>query len=190
MILNPGTRIAIALAAVAAAAFGDELSTANQRSPVSPRVVTVCELSRTPDAWNHVVVRVTGTATREFESFALADAACDETKDSTSIWLTYGGRVSPGSIYCCPGEGDRSPRPQPLVLEGLKLPLVEDAMFRRFRTLMNREPRGGARVTLIGRFFAGDASQPMRGFGHFGCCSLLVIERVTHVREMIPRRER
>lgn len=150
----------------------------------SPREATVCDLLKEPTAWNHVLVRVTAVATHAFESFTLSSSTCE---DSRGLWLTFGGRAQSGAIYCCPGEGDESAPSQPLVVEDVELPLVEDPTFHRFRALLRKEPRGvarAARVTLVGTFFAGHPTElavtptGLGGFGHLGCCSLLVIQRV------------
>ena len=153
----------------------------SQQPPATPRKSTVCEMSKTPDGWNHVRVRLTAVATQDFEDFSLTDPACG---DAESIWLTYGGSVSSGTIYCCPGEGGESRRPKPLVIEGVALPLVEDSIFHRFQALRGKHARTAARVTLVGTFFAGEKSALGRGFGHMGCCSLLAIERVESFKEI------
>lgn len=145
-----------------------------------PRDVDVCELSTAPSAANHVQIRVTGIVERESEHFVVTDPACPTDRPSVPIWLTYGGTQPSGAIYCCPGEGEGTPRPKPLSLDGIVLPLVADETFRRFLELMKTEPRATARATLVGTFFAytGDPQGGSVGYGHFGCCSLLVIQRV------------
>jgi len=154
----------------------------------SPREATVCDLLKEPTAWNHVRVRVTAVATHAFEHFSLSSTACEESQ--SGVWLTYGGRLSPGTIYCCPGEGGQSTRPETLVIEDVALPLVEDATFHRFRALLRKQPDAAARVALVGTFFAGTKSDltttptGLGGFGHLGCCSLLVIQRVEDFQEI------
>lgn len=166
---------------------GFEGTALGQQPQAAPGKSTVCEISKKPDGWNHVRVRLTAVATQEFENFSLTDPACG---DAASIWLTYGGNVSSGTVYCCPGEGSESRRPKPLVIEGVALPLVEDAVFDRFRSVSGKHARGAARVTLVGTFFAGERTDVGRGFGHMGCCSLLVIERVESFKELRPPRQR
>jgi len=69
-----------------------------------------------------------------------------------------------------------------LVIDGIALPLVEDVSFLRFRELLRNRDRTSTRVTVVGTFFAGEQSESVtpgrRGYGHFGCCTLLVIERI------------
>ncbi len=149
-----------------------------QQFVVASRNATVCEISKQPAAWNHVRVRVTGVAEYGFENFVLTDPACPATEQS--IWLTFGGRTTSGAIYCCPGEGEPR-RSEPLVIDGLKLPLVEDQTFRRFTAQLRKGSSAEQRVTVVGTFFSGHKDSERGtwgGFGHFGCCSLLVIEQV------------
>src|SRR5206468_3591979 len=133
-----------------------------------------CDLSSRPAAWDHVQVRVTGIATHEFESFLLDDPSCRVDEASTSVWLTYGGRLSSETVFCCPGEPRRSLRTNSLVVEGVRPPAAEDLVFRRFRQLLRTQARSTVRVTVVGTFFAGEKnpdSNRWGGFGHTGCCS-------------------
>jgi hypothetical protein len=63
------------------------------------------------------------------------------------------------------------------------LPIVENVLFARFRSAMSRRPTGLAQLTAVGTFFFRNDpdSRLPGGFGHFGCCSLLVIQRVEAV---------
>ena len=159
------------------------VSLRHEEASTSPREATACNLLKEPTAWNHVRVRVTAVATHGFEDFSLSSPACEGSQKA--IWLTYGGRANSETIYCCPGEGEESLRAEPLVLEGVTLALVEDATFNRFRERLRKHPRVAVRMTVVGTFFAG-AQTPAGwgGFGHLGCCSLLVIERVEQFQEM------
>jgi hypothetical protein len=70
-----------------------------------------------------------------------------------------------------------------LTIEGVEIPLLEDSVFQQLRELLKKESDTTVRVTVVGRFLSG-AKQTVGdktwwgGFGHLGCCSLLVIERV------------
>jgi hypothetical protein len=174
------TRKCILVVAVLLAAQG--ASFAQSTPPAPPRDASVCELTMDPPAWHARRVRLTSTATHEFENFSLADSTCDGRKRAARVWLTYGGRVSSRAVYCCPGEGDNSERPTPLVVDGLTLPITQDKTFDEFRKMLSSRPRTKARVTLVGTFFAGTKTEMSAtgwgGYGHMGCCGLLVIERV------------
>src|SRR3954453_17592132 len=80
----------------------------------APPNATACDLADRPPAWDHVRVRVTAVAAHEFETFSLDDPSCPIKPSSTRIWLTYGGRLSAETAFCCPGEPDRSLRPKTL----------------------------------------------------------------------------
>jgi hypothetical protein len=146
-----------------------------------PREVTYCELSRDPAAYNHDLVRLTAFVTHGFEDFQLADPTC-HTQDF-SVWVMYGGTAQSNTIYCCPGEGASQKRPESLTIEGLQIPLVDDATFKGFTNLLSKETDTTVRLTAIGRFFSGEkqtinGKTSWRGAGHLGCCSLFVIQRV------------
>lgn len=84
-------------------------------------------------------------------------------------------------------KGEKRQRTQPVEIEGVSVRLVKDAPLHRFMSALRRKPHT-ARATLIGVFFAGQREQPrakptLPGYGHLGCCTLLVIEKV----ESVPR---
>jgi len=155
----------------------------------SPKSVTMCQLAKDPAAYNHAMVRISGTASQGFEDFTLHDPKCHPpSADDFSVWLAYGGTVKSGTIYCCPGEGEKRQRTQPVEIEGVSVPLVNDAPLHRFMSALRRKPHT-ARTTLIGVFFAGQRQQregkpTLPGYGHLGCCSLLVIEKVESVSDV------
>ena len=69
------------------------------------------------------------------------------------------------------------------MVEGVKIPLESDAVFQQFTDLLKTERDTTVRVTVVGRFFSGkkladNGSTYWSGFGHLGCCSLFVIQRV------------
>jgi hypothetical protein len=95
----------------------------------------------------------------------------------------YGGKAEANTIYCCPGEGGGETRSEPLTVEGVQIPLISDLVFQQFTDLLKKERDTTVRVTAVGRFFSGEkqtieGSTYWRGFGHIGCCSLFVIQRV------------
>ncbi len=153
-----------------------------QTSPASePLQVTYCELSKDPAAYNHQIVRLTAFVTHGFENFQIVEPDCPT--QGFSIWLTYGGKAESNTMYCCPGEAGRETRAEPPTVEGIQVPLVSDRTFQEFTDLLKKEPDTTVRGTVAGRFFSGekarvDTTTLWRGFGHMGCCSLLVIQRV------------
>jgi len=154
------------------------------RNPTAVTAARICDVAVNPDPFNHKRIRLSGIVTQEFESFTIADPACSDAPDAVGIWLTLGGRVSPGVTYCCPGEGDRKRRRRDLIVDGLPIPLVEDATLTRFVRLLRNNQAFVGRATLVGTFFAGLASggaPNWRGYGHMGCCALFVIEQVEKI---------
>jgi hypothetical protein len=145
----------------------------------NPERVSICQLRADPARYNHKSVEVTGFFSHGFENFTLLDPEC---RSRNSIWLEYGGRVSSRTIYCCPGSPERT-RPKPLVVENIKVPLVDDERFRAFDELIQRRPDAVVHATVVGRFFSGRQQRDQdgalwEGYGHMGCCSLLAIEQV------------
>lgn len=51
--------------------------------------------------------------------------------ENPGVWLDFGGTAKTDTMYCCgPTIGTR--RSQPLSVDGINLPLVEDELFRKF----------------------------------------------------------
>jgi hypothetical protein len=148
-----------------------------------PHKVTYCDLAKDPAIYNHALVRLTAFVTHGFEDFHLAEPNCVIPKQHLSIWVTYGGKAGSNTVYCCPGEADRGMRAEPLIVEGVQIPLIGDTVFQQFSELLNKERDTTVRATLVGRFFSGEkettnGSKDWRGFGHMGCCGLFVIQQV------------
>jgi hypothetical protein len=148
-----------------------------------PRNVSLCDIAKDPNSFNHVLVRVTAFVSHAFEDFTLADPSCGATSRNFEVWLAYGGKTQSNTAYCCPGESGASSRSKPLSIEDIPIPLVSDTTFVDFTELVKKEHDTTVRVTLVGRFFAGKGetirgSTYWRGYGHMGCCSLLAIQRV------------
>jgi hypothetical protein len=151
--------------------------------PIGEKVST-CALQADPGAYNHKVIEVRGVASHGFEDFTLSDPRCER---GSGIWLEYGGRVNSETIYCC-GVKSGKPRDTPLVVEGIATRLIDDALFRRFDARVRTRGDVRFRARLIGRFFAGLKQHTPKGdfwggYGHLGCCSLLVIQQVLTVEE-------
>jgi hypothetical protein len=153
--------------------------TAEMARPEEPVTVSLCRLDADPAFFNHKLVKVTAFLSHGFEDFSLFDPECHS---RTAVWLEYGGTASSNTVYCCGVTASRS-RPKTLVVEDIPIPLVDDARFRTLDRLLQRQPDSFAHATIVGRFFAGEVSRRpgntgLRGYGHLGCCSLLVIQQV------------
>lgn len=154
------------------------------RRPVPVTDAQICEVAVKPDAFNRKRIRLSGVVSQEFESFTITDPSCSAAQNAAGIWLTFGGRVSPGVTYCCPGEGDRRRRSHDVIVDGVTIPLVEDAILTRFVRLLRNNKEFSGRATLVGTFFAGQGSADApnwRGYGHMGCCALFVVEQVEQI---------
>jgi len=146
-----------------------------------PEKVTPCQLMNDPATYNHKLVEVTGFFSHGFENSTVKDPGCA----SRSIWLEYGGTTATGTMICCGVTAERR-RPEPIVVEDIPIPLVEDDQFRKFDKLVQSKPDTILRSTVIGRFFSGTleefpAGKIWVGYGHFGMHSLLALQQVLWV---------
>ena len=149
--------------------------------PSTPTETSYCDVSRDPATYNHKLIRLTAFITHGFEDFLVGDPTC--LTQGFSVWVMYGGKVRSDTMYCCPGEGGAGSRPEPLEVEGVRTPLVDDAKFRGFTRLPKQAPDTPVRRTAVGTFFSGEKQSVngrtmWAGAAHLGCCSLFVIQRV------------
>src|SRR6476660_9371956 len=151
-----------------------------RQAPPAGEKVSVCALEADPAAYNHKLIDVRGVVSHRFENFTLSDSHC---RPGLGVWLEYGGKVNSETVYCC---GVHTPRVASLVVEGITTRLIEDTLFRRFDAQVRSPGDVSFRAHLIGRFFAGLKQHTPKGdfwggYGHLGCCSLLVIQQVLAV---------
>jgi hypothetical protein len=145
------------------------------------RETNICDLKNDPAKYNHSIVKVTGYFSRRFENSSLYDPSCESDQ---SIWVELGGKRSVDVIYCC-GVTARPTRKKELEVEGIKLPLKQDANFEKYNKLLG----GGKKVkaTVIGSFFSGKKMQFSErppfygGYGHMGMSSLFIVQEVLSV---------
>ena len=148
-----------------------------------PLSITVCELNANPAKYNHKLIEVIGFVSHGFEDFEMFDPSCPSWP---YVWLEYGGTKKSGTTYCCGVSASRT-RPQEIVVEGVTVSLTADETFDAFDKLIQTERDTVVHATLVGRFFAGketrypNAGLGGPGYGHMGCCSLLVIQQVVSV---------
>jgi hypothetical protein len=156
--------------------------------------VTVCQLLKDTEAYNHKLVRVSGRISRGMEDFSIVDRGCHVWP---AIWLEYGGTKGSGTQCVCGMTG--LARPSPLRVEGIETSLVQDAKLRMFDELTLRRLKGGfVRATLVGRYFGGKLDpdilrrmfsgqdpKSLLGvgrYGHMGVHTLLVIQQVSDIQ--------
>ena len=147
------------------------------------RDVTFCQLASDPAAYNAQLVRLTAFVTHGFEDFHISQPDCPKLPYEFSVWVEYGGTERSNTIYCYPGESAGGTRSEPLTVNGIQIPLVNDVVFQQFTDLLKKEADTTVHATLVGRFFSGREENHggptyWAGFGHVGCCSLFVVERV------------
>lgn len=160
-----------------------------------PPTVSFCDLLANPQAFDGQWIQVQARISLAFEDFSLHEPGCDKPL-TRSIWLEYGGDEETPTTYCC---GDhRRPKGKDIVVRGQPIPLIRDAHMQDFiakvqarrRHQVNGQPCGGSlcnfynvSTTLVGLFLAAQDNprNPRGGYGHLGCCHLLVIHRVSDV---------
>lgn len=151
-----------------------------ESSPATMKVA-LCALQADPAPYNHKMIDVRAVVSHGLNDFTLSDPGCER---RSGIWLEYGGRVNSETEYCCGVKA--GPRAADLVVEGITTRLIDNALFRRFDARVRSPGDVSFRAHLIGRFFAGLKQRTPKGdvwggYGHLGCCSLLVIQQVLAV---------
>jgi hypothetical protein len=166
----------------------------------APHAASLCDLRHNPASYNGQWISVRAKVSRGFENFTLYDPDCNA-PDLSDVWLTFGGDQNEIAVYCCPGSRKTG---VDIEIEGHRVPLVRDEALREFQRVLNverlRTPGGSqcdanecryyrsVQATITGMFFTGqDGAMP--GYGHLGCCHLLVIKQVSDVsaeRTQVP----
>jgi hypothetical protein len=152
---------------------------------------TLCEIKAHPENFQHKLVQFTATASHGFEDSMVESDSCSWTKaDAPGVWLEFGGRQSTDTMYCC-GFTPKPDRPKDLEVDGMKISLVDDELFRKFNAALQAHPRPSKSVTvqatLRGRIFAKRVKLDEQsrgywgGYGHMGCCMLFVVTQVVDV---------
>lgn len=163
--------------------------------PASPPTVSFCDLFTSPQTLDGQWIQVHGRISLASENFTLWEPGCDKPL-TRSIWLEYGGDEETPTTYCC-GDHKR-PKGKDISIGGQSVPLVRDARMEDFiqevRARRTRQANGqpcygslcnfyNVSATLIGLFLAAheDPRGGVTGYGHLGCCHLLVIHKVSDV---------
>jgi hypothetical protein len=156
-----------------------------------PAEVPGCDVAKNPKAFDGKLIRVRGTVHVRFEDFSLGIENCDTAQ---SIWLTFGGDV-PGIVASTINDNFRKAGAD-IRVNGAPYGIKKDENFRRFYALIaarrGDEPVYRVTATLTGAFFAGaerklaSGQTYYAGYGHLGCCDLLVITQVSDVESVPP----
>jgi len=162
----------------------------------APREASVCELEHNPASYDGQWITVHSRVSMEFEDFSLYDPDC-KNPNLPGVWLTFGGDQGEMTAYCCV-NGTRK-RGVDIEVGGHRVPLVRDESLREFQrelqTQRLRRPDGHQcesnecyfyrpiTATITGLFLAGQDGEEksLPGYGHLGCCHLLVIRQVSDV---------
>jgi hypothetical protein len=157
----------------------------------NPMEVPGCDLARNPKAFDGKLIRVRGTLSVHFEDFSLGIRNCDTEQ---GIWLVFGGDV-PGIVTSMANDNVRKPGVD-IKVNDVPYGIKKDEHFRRLYALIaarhGDKPDYSVTATLTGMFFAGEESRTAKGavdfagYGHLGCCSLLVITQVSDVESVPP----
>lgn len=148
--------------------------------------VDVCELLRTPSAYDGKAVQIRGKLKFDFEGKEVDDSACGLALSHTAIWWTYGG-TPPFSQEARRNRISESARP---VLRDAQFieyneriqahrnKLLDGEMCRTHKTCGYYD----VLATFTGRFFASPMiPRQLSGYGHMGCCHLFVVEQISEV---------
>ena len=182
MNLETLTRVGLLIAALVLARPAVKEPATTSEPQEAPEKVSVCQLKSDPAKYNHKLVEVTGFVSHGFEDFGFFDPTCES---KASIWLDYGGTKASNTMYCC-GVVPGHTRPQIVSVEGITIPLVENDRFKEFDGMIRNKYDLTMHATIIGRFFPGEKVQYpsgefWSGYGHMGCCMLLMIQQVVSV---------
>jgi hypothetical protein len=170
----------------------------------APRAASFCDLKRNPANYDGQWITVRGRVSMEFEDFSLYDPACNAS-NLPGVWLTFGGDQDEITVYCCVNRTRK--KGVDLEVGGHRVPLVRDEALRELQRVLQtqrlRRPDGRqcesdecyfyrpVTATITGLFLAGQAGgeNSLSGYGHLGCCHLLVIKQVADVsaeRTQVP----
>jgi hypothetical protein len=158
----------------------EEIPISSDPTGIGPLNISVCDLKNDPAKYNHSTVMLTGYFSRGFEDSSLYDPSCS--KSQQWIWVELAGMRSINVMYCC-GFTPKPYREHELEVEGVKLPLTEDAEFNKYNDRLAAGKK--VRATVVGTFFSGkkeqyskDAPAIYDGYGHMGIGSLFVVQQV------------
>jgi hypothetical protein len=167
------------------------LTTASVACAQNDADVSLCDLAKNPKTFDGKAVRVRGTLQVSFEDFTISTKECDTEQ---GVWVAFGGDV-PGVVASTINDNLRKTGVN-LTVDGVSYGIKKDENLHKLYALIasrhGDEPVYRVTATLTGVFLAGterklgDGRTDFGGYGHLGCCSLLVITQVTEVASAPP----
>ncbi len=157
----------------------------------SPVAVSPCELAANAAKYHKRVVQVRGFISVAFENFTLATNDCGA--GERWIWLSYAGD-EPTPTMSTVNDQARKSGSAP-ILDGKRLELRRDASLDLLKKRLTAERLGmpggkgcydrecylyDVKATITGTFLAAP-ERKLGGYGHLGCCHLLIIQAVDDV---------
>jgi hypothetical protein len=156
---------------------------ANLAFAQAPLETSLCAVSKDPKAFDGKNIRVKGTFHVSFESFTVFAKGCEA---KSAVWVAFGGDV-PGIVTSLANDNVRRPGVD-VTVDGAPYGIKKDDNFRRLYALLaarhGEEAMYRVTATVTGVFLSGDEQKGgdgkarFGGYGHLGCCSLLVIQEV------------
>jgi hypothetical protein len=150
-----------------------------------------CKLASDPSAFDGKLIRVRGTLNVHFEDFSVGFRNCETAQ---GIWLAFGGDV-PGIVASTVNDSFRKPGSD-ISVNGASYGIKKDDSFHKLYASIaarhGEKPNYSVTATLTGMFFAGEETKTPKGvtnfigYGHLGCCALLVIMQVSDVESVPP----
>lgn len=161
------------------------------RAQEAPIDAPFCALAQDPASFDGRIIRVRGTLSVHSEDFSLVDQNC---KTNQFIWLAFGGDVSENEASSINQSFGK--RGLEIQVNGIPYKVKKDDNFRRLYALISARhefiPSYSVTATLLGFFAAGtkttwaNGQTGFSGYGHLGCCSLLVIKEVSSDIVSVP----
>jgi hypothetical protein len=178
------TRLCLGLTAVLVALANSASTAATLPEGAVVEDADICAVLAKPFAYDHKLLRLTGSIVRDFETFWIESSNCPDAKP---VWIEYGGpKPADGPEW---RDGPKNPSEDaPLLIEGIRTSLEADAKFLRFDAITKSLKRGKrARATLVGWIVSAGVEKDEAGneeevgYGPYGMYSLLVIQKVDAV---------
>ena len=156
---------------------------ANLAFAQEPLETSLCAVAKDPKSFDGKTIRVRGTFHVSFEVFTVSEKGCDI---ENGAWVAFGGDV-PGIVTSLANDNMRRPGVD-VTVGGTPYGIKKDEKFRRLYALLaarhGEEAMYRVTATVTGVFLSGDEQNGgdgkarFGGYGHLGCCSLLVIQEV------------